>query len=94
VLLHPGWLYDGKERSVRSDVRLKLVLLLFMMRKVCDGNRNGDKGSRSFGKRADVGAYRGKPRGDSRRKAAASRPMQPFNAEIGDRKSRRPFTFG
>jgi hypothetical protein len=37
-LLHPGWFYDGKERSVRSDVRLQFVLLLFMMRKVCDGS--------------------------------------------------------
>jgi hypothetical protein len=73
-LLHPGWFYDGKERSVRSDVRLQFVLLLFMMRKVCDGSRNGDERSRSFGKRADVGVYRGKPRGDNRRKAGSFAP--------------------
>jgi hypothetical protein len=55
-------------------VRLQFVLLLFKMRKVCDGSRNSDKGSRSFVKRADVGAYRGKPRGDNRKKAGSFAP--------------------
>jgi hypothetical protein len=72
-------------------VRLKFVLFLFKMRKVCDGSRNGDKGSRSFGKRADVGAYRGKPRGDSRRKAGSFATGELHHHPGHDR---RPFTFG
>jgi hypothetical protein len=60
--------------------RMKFVLLLFKLRKLCDGSRNGDKGSRSFVKRADVGAYRGKPGGTAagrrQRRARCSRSTQ------------------
>jgi hypothetical protein len=76
-------------------VRLKFVLLLFEMRKVCEMEAGMATRAQDHSENALTSALIGaRPGVTIARRQAASRPIQPLNAEIGDRKSHRPFTFG